>query len=74
MISNLDAAKTVSDLMIEISKRVDDSIRLVQQDCSDEEFRVYRLAAAKVLAEVYLEVMIPLYRTNPSLKPEGLKI
>jgi hypothetical protein len=74
MISNPDVAKIVSVLMLEINRKVDDSIRLVQQECSTDEFETYRLAAARVLAEVYLEVMIPLYRMNPSLKPEGLKI
>jgi len=31
-----------------------------------------RLAAAKVMGEMLLEVMNPLYREHPELKPEGL--
>lgn len=72
MISNPDVAKPVSDLMIDICRKIEDSIRLVHQECSAEESKVYRLAAARIIAEVYLDVMTPLYRVHPSLRPEGM--
>jgi hypothetical protein len=57
--------------MVEFSVRIDRSILTVQENCSPEEFKVYRLAAAKVLGEMLLEVMNPLYAVHPYLKPEG---
>lgn len=58
--------------MIEFSVRIDRSILTVQENCSPEEFKTYRLAAAKVLGEMLLEVMNPLYAEHPDLKPSGL--
>ena len=65
-------AQQISELMLEYSERINESILLVQQKCSHEEFKAYRLAAAKVMGEMLLEVMNPLYREHPDLKPEGL--
>jgi len=57
--------------MIEFSGRIDRSILIVEEQCSSEEFKVYRLAAAKGLAEILLEVLNPLYAEQPDLKPPG---
>ena len=72
MIGNDDVAKVVSDLMLEYSEKLNDSIILVMKNCPEDEFKRYRLAAAKVLGEMLLEVMNPLYARHPELKPAGL--
>ena len=72
MIKDKSVAQQISELMLEYSERINESIRLVQEKCSPEEFKTYRLAAAKVMGEMLLEVMNPLYREHPELKPEGL--
>jgi hypothetical protein len=73
MIKDPLIAQQVSDLMIEFQGRLNDSIIAVQEQCSLEEFKVYRLAAAKIMAEMLLEVMNPLYAQHPSLKPPELE-
>jgi hypothetical protein len=72
LIKDKSVAQQISELMLEYSERINESIRLVQEKCSPEEFKTYRLAAAKVMGEMFLEVMKPLYREHPDLKPEGL--
>lgn len=72
MIGNDGVAKAVSDLMLEYSEKLNDSIILVMENCPEDEFKRYRLAAAKVLGEMLLEVMNPLYARHPELKPAGL--
>lgn len=72
MIKDKSIARQVSDLMIEFSGRLDRSILTVQKKCPPEEFKAYRLAVAKVLGEMLLEVMNPLYAEHPDLKPTGL--
>jgi hypothetical protein len=72
MIKNEHVAKQVSDLMVEFSQRINDSILLVQDNCSEEEFLAYRRTAGQVLGKIYLDIMTPLYQVHPSLKPEGL--
>ena len=61
MIKDGAVARQVSHLMLEFSKRLDRSILTVREHCPPEEFKAYRLAVAKVLGEMLLEVMNPLY-------------
>ena len=72
MIKEKSVAQQISELMLEYSGRINESILLVQETCSPQEFKTYRLAAAKVMGEMLLEVMNPLYREHPDLKPKGL--
>jgi hypothetical protein len=72
MIKDKLIAEGVSKLMLEFGGRLDGSIAAVREGCSDEEFRAYRLAVGKILAEMLLEVMNPLYLEHPDLKPAGL--
>jgi hypothetical protein len=73
MIKDSVIAQQVSDLMVEFGGRLNDSIIAVQEQCSPEEFKAYRLAVAKIMAEMLLEVMNPLYAQHPSIKPPQLE-
>ena len=72
MIRDPRIAQQVSDLMIEFQGRLNGSIITVQEKCSSEEFKVYRLAVGKIMGEMLLEVMNPLYARHPALKPSEL--
>jgi len=71
MIHDRDVAARLSNLMIEIAGKMNDSIRLVQQRCTEAEFQAYRRAASRVMGAVR-DVMNPLYEAHPDLKPEAL--
>lgn len=73
MIDNEEIARQVSELMVEFSHRLDDSVALVRDQSSPSEFHVYRQAVAKILADMLLDIMNPLYARHPNLKPPGLK-
>jgi hypothetical protein len=68
-----DVAETISKLMIEYGAKLDDSVRLVMESCSEDEFHTYRRAVGKVMGEMLLEIMNPIYREHPDLLPEGLE-
>jgi hypothetical protein len=72
MIKNENIAKQVSDLMLDYSQRLDKSIALVMNNCDSEELKLYRRAVGKLLAEIYFEVLAPLYQEHPELKPDGM--
>jgi len=72
MIKDALVAQQISDLMIEFGSRLDISIATVQEKCSSEEFTVYRRAVGRIMGEMLLEVMNPLYAQHPSLKPIAL--
>jgi len=73
MIDNEDTARQVSDLMVEFSHRLNASLVLVRDRGSRDEFHVYRDAVAKILTDMLLDVMNPLYARHPNLKPPGFK-
>lgn len=73
MIDNEDVAREVGDLMVGFSHRLNASIALVRDHGSLDEFHAYREAVAKILTDMLLDIMNPLYARHPKLKPLGLK-
>jgi hypothetical protein len=73
VIGNEEVAQQISDLMIEFGGRLNASVALVRDHGTSEELQVYRQAAGKVMADMLLEIMNPLYAKHPKLKPVGLK-
>lgn len=73
MISDKDTASKISQMLLECSKRMDDSIVLVKGTCSPEEFAAYRKAVGKAMGEMLLGIMNPIYQRHPDLKPKELR-
>jgi hypothetical protein len=73
MITNPNIAKYVSELMLDIHNRLDESVARVNETCSPEEDAIYRRAVGRILGRILLEVLNPLYAAHPSLKPEGME-
>jgi hypothetical protein len=72
MIKNKDVAEKISLLMLDVGSRIDESISMVKEQCSDIEFDMYRKAAGKVMGEMLISIMNPIYKEHPDLKPKGL--
>jgi hypothetical protein len=73
MIRDVHVAQRISDLRIEFQGRLNNSIFVVEEKCSFEEFKAYRLAVGKIMGEMLLEVLNPLYAEHPSIKPPELE-
>jgi hypothetical protein len=73
MVEDEGIAKQISDLMVEFGGRLDGSVALVKENCSEDELKTYRRAVGTIMAEMLFQVMNPLYKRHPGLKPEGLK-
>ena len=73
MISDRAVAEQVSRLMLNLGRELNDSVKLVQDSCSPEELNAYRSAVGKVMGEVLLAVLNPLYAAHPELKPKELR-
>jgi hypothetical protein len=71
MISNPRIAKQVSDLMLDIFSRVDESLAEVKKTCSPEEVAAYRTATSHVVGSIVMDVLEPLYEAHPALKPHN---
>jgi hypothetical protein len=69
MISNNETAQTISELMLDIFRRVDESVATVRMTCLPEEAAAYQRAAGRVAGPIVLDVLEPLYEKHPGLKP-----
>ena len=68
-----ESAKEISDLMVDIGRRLNESLRNVQAKESEADFRAYRDAVSKIMMAMLEEVMTPLYAEHPEVKPPELK-
>lgn len=71
MITNLDAAKKINALLLEVSGILDESVGvMVDSDCPDAEKSKYMQIVGELLGVIGLDVLNSLYREHPQLKPE----
>ena len=73
MIEKKGIAQEISKLMLDYGAKLNASVALVQQECGVKEFEAYRNAVSKIMADMLLDVMNPLYRRHPEIKPKELK-
>ena len=71
MIINPNTAKQISELMQDVFRRLDESTHLVKNTCSAEDLAAYNKGIGRVLGAVVMNVMEPLYESNPTLKPSN---
>jgi hypothetical protein len=65
-------AANVNDTMLQVGRLLDASLAQTQSVVSAQEFEAYRIIVARLLGEMLLEVMNPIYQTHPELKPDEL--
>jgi hypothetical protein len=68
-----EVAEEILALMLEYSGKLDRSVRLVKDTCSEKEFLIYRKAVGKIMGEMYMEIMWPIFHEHPDLEPEEMK-
>jgi hypothetical protein len=66
-----EIAQQISHEMNDIVRRLDNSIRLVMETSSPEEFKAFRSAVGRVMGALVWDVLNPLYAHNPEVKPAG---
>ena len=66
-------ATEIVNLMVEFGDRLNQSIGLVQNSCSEDELASYRCAVGKLMGSMLLEVMNPIFEEHPELKPDQLE-
>lgn len=68
-----EAAAEIVDLFLEFGLKLDASVVLVQKNSSPDEFNNYRLSVGKMMGEMLLEIMNPIFEEYPDLKPDQLE-
>jgi hypothetical protein len=70
---NLATAQEIAKRLQDVTAQLDDSIRIVQSSSTAEEFNKYRRIMGKLMGEIFLEVLQPLYNEYPSIVPPRLR-
>jgi hypothetical protein len=73
LIEKKGIAQEISKLMLDCGAKLDASVALVKKECGVKEFEAYRNAVSKIMTDMLLDVMNPLYRRHPEIKPKELK-
>ncbi|MCH8544190.1 MAG: hypothetical protein LAT61_11515 [Alcanivorax sp.] len=73
MIEDSGIANQVVKILDGCSSKINETIRFVQDNCSNEEFEEYRRAAGFVMGYIYTDVVAPLYHRHPELEPPELR-
>ena len=68
-----ETAKRASELLLEASGCLDESIASVEENSSEAEFAAYREALSKILTDLWFEVLKPIYVEHSDLEPDGVK-
>lgn len=69
-----DTAKRVSELLLEASGCLDESVIVVKENCPESEFVAHREAISKVMADLWFYVLRPIYFEHPDLEPDEVKL
>jgi hypothetical protein len=69
---NRDTAAAMCQSLLEAGKNLNAAIAVAQAGCAQDEFVAIRKSIAKPLADIYLEVLKPLFVQFPDLKPPEL--
>ena len=73
MITNKIIAQKVSSMLLDISGQIDESVALVKDNCSEEEFLAYRTAAGAILGAILMDALNPIFSKNPEISPSELR-
>ena len=73
MVTDVETAKRVSEIMFEISKRLSESVDVVRSVAPPEEVKAYALGIGHVLTDIMYEVLNPVFARNPSIEPKEWK-
>ena len=68
-----ETAKQVVSILLESSSKLEESLRLVASEGNADDTAYYRKIVAIIMGEMFVELMRPIFKEHPDLKPPGLK-
>ncbi len=71
VIKNNDVAQYISNVLNSCNADLDKSVAYVQEHCTEEEFIAYRRLIGKIMGEVVIEGLMPLYKQHPEIDPDN---
>jgi len=65
-------AAHVNNLMLECRSKLSQSMSFVRENCNSQEANEYRKALGKVMGYMIIDIMEPIYKEHPDMRPPEL--
>ena len=59
--------------LFDAAAKMNDTLLLIQKECTEEEFAAYRTGTGLAMGYLYSEIIDPILREHPDLTPEEIK-
>lgn len=69
---NREEAKKVFHLLLQVGEHLDQSVAFVRDHDDEDHFLEYRAVVGKLMGDMYLDAMTPLFERFPDLRPDYL--
>ena len=69
-----ELAQSIVELVFDYGGKLNDSMLLVRESATEEEFGDYRRAVGAVLASAFTNILDPILAEHPDLKPDQLNL
>jgi hypothetical protein len=66
-------ARYVLQVFLKINGQMDDSIRAVEKQTSPEELKAFKRGVGHVMCEVFEQIVEPICKRHPSLRPPEME-
>jgi hypothetical protein len=73
LFQNLDTAKYVLEVFLKINDQMDECIRAVEKGTSPEEYKAFKRGVGHVMCEVFEQIVEPICKRHPSLRPPEME-
>jgi len=70
---NKALSEDINRRLLEISRQMNESVAVAQDQCSDEEFNEFRLQIGMLMGNLYADILRPLWHEHPDLKPPEME-
>jgi len=67
-----ELAKEMNIKMLQYTRELNGFLLIIRDECEADEFRRYQMAIGKILGYMFLDIMDPIYKEFPALKPPGI--
>lgn len=68
-----EIATQLNDMLVDQYGQLNESIYLVRDNCTEDEFYEYRRAAGAIMADMYFKIMKSIHLEYPELEPQALR-
>jgi hypothetical protein len=69
MIQNTETAKRILAALEETCRQLRETLPIVQEDCSESEYKAYSREVAQISGRIFYLIMDPIYCQHPDLAP-----